>query len=50
MPQDIVIDIQPLYGATAKLAQLDAYVAEAKSRAGGGNDVVLTAQGRFGCI
>lgn len=45
MPQEIVIDIQPLYGATAKLAQLDAYVADAKRLAGEGNDVVLTGAG-----
>lgn len=39
-----VIDLKALYGETAKLAELPAYVEQAKVLAGEGNVVVLTGQ------
>jgi hypothetical protein len=47
MDEIITIDISTLYGetGTAKLANLKAYEAEAKSLAGEGNTVVLTGGG-----
>jgi hypothetical protein len=39
-----VIDLKKLYGETAKIAELAAYVDAAKTLAGEGNVVVLTGQ------
>jgi len=41
----VVIDINLLYTGTAKLSELDSYVAKAKELAGEGNEVVLTGAG-----
>lgn len=38
----VVIDINRIYSDTAKLSELDAYVAKAKELAGEGNDIILT--------
>ncbi len=40
----IEIDLSSLYTDTAKLSQLEEYVAKAKSLAGEGNEIVLTGQ------
>ena len=40
----ITIDLKSLYGDTAKLAELDAYVNKALELAGDGNEVVITGQ------
>lgn len=45
MPMKITIDVKTLYGETAKLAQLDEYLAQARAMAGEGNSVVLTGAG-----
>lgn len=45
MPSEIVIDIKSLYGETAKLAQLEDYLAQALALAGEGNVVTLTGAG-----
>lgn len=42
MPQRAVIDLKLIYGETAKLAELPAYIQQALARAGEGNEVVLT--------
>jgi len=39
-----VIDLKALFGDTAKLADLPAYLDQAKALAGEGSDVVLTGQ------
>ena len=39
-----VVDLRALFGDTAKLAELAAYVERAKAVAGEGHDVVLTGQ------
>ena len=39
-----MIDLKAIYGETAKLADLGAYVDRARELAGEGNDVVLTGQ------
>ena len=39
-----VIDLRSVYEATAKVAELQAYVAKALELAGEGNEVVLTGQ------
>lgn len=39
-----MIDLKTLYGETAKLADLSAYIDRARSLAGEGNEVVLTGQ------
>jgi CRISPR-associated Csx3 family protein len=44
MAEPRVIDLKKLYGETAKLAELAAYVEAAKALAGEGNAVVLTGQ------
>ncbi len=41
----ITIDIKSLYGETAKLAELPAYLAAAQALAGNGNAIVLTGPG-----
>jgi len=41
MPR-VRIDIEAIYGKVAKLDKVNEYVDEAKSRAGQGNEVVLT--------
>jgi hypothetical protein len=41
----IIIDLKTFYKGTAKLANLDFYLAKAKELAGEGNDVVLTGAG-----
>lgn len=38
----IVIELNTLYSETAKLAELDSYIQQAKELAGDGNEVVLT--------
>lgn len=38
----MVIELNTLYSETAKLAELDSYVQQAKELAGEGNEVVLT--------
>ncbi|MBU0567263.1 CRISPR-associated protein Csx3 [bacterium] len=38
----IVIELNTLYSETAKLAELDTYIQQAKELAGDGNEVVLT--------
>lgn len=43
-PNQLVIDLKTLYGETAKLADLPAYLDQAKVLAGEGNDVALTGQ------
>jgi hypothetical protein len=43
-PSQRVIDLKTLYGEAAKLADLPAYLDQAKALAGEGNDVVLTGQ------
>ena len=47
MQDHIHIDVNTLYNdtATAKLADLDSYLAKAKELAGEGSEVVLTGQG-----
>jgi hypothetical protein len=45
MPEEVVIDVRTLYGDTAKLAQLEHYVAQALAQAGEGRHVVLTGAG-----
>ncbi len=40
----VTIDLKSLYGDTAKLAELDAYVNKALELAGEGNEVVITGQ------
>lgn len=37
-----IIDIKALYGETAKLSELDAYLSRVVSLAGEGNEVILT--------
>jgi hypothetical protein len=44
MPDRRVIDLKTLYGETAKLGDLLAYLDAAKALAGEGNDIVLTGQ------
>ena len=44
MPDRRVIDLRTLFGDTAKLADLPAYLDRALALAGEGNDVVLTGQ------
>lgn len=38
----IVVELNTLYSATAKLADLDSYIQKVKELAGEGNEVVLT--------
>ncbi len=40
--EPIVIDLKEIYGDTAKLAQLPAYLSKALAAAGEGNEVILT--------
>lgn len=40
----IEIDLSSLYTSTAKLSEIEEYVAKAKSLAGEGNEIVLTGQ------
>ncbi len=42
MPIVREVDLKSIYGETAKLAQLDAYVSQVLALAGEGEDVVLT--------
>ncbi|MBU1614947.1 CRISPR-associated protein Csx3 [bacterium] len=42
MKEMIVIELNTLYSETAKLAELDTYIQQAKELAGDGNEVVLT--------
>lgn len=44
MPE-VNVDVSQLYSNTAKLSELDSYVAKAKELAGEGNEVVLTGAG-----
>jgi len=41
----VTIDLNTLFTDTAKLSELDAYIAKAKDLAGEGNEVVLTGAG-----
>ena len=41
----VTIDLNTLFTDTAKLSELDAYVAKAKELAGEGNEIVLTGAG-----
>lgn len=45
MINTIEVDVSQLYSDTAKLSDLDAYIAKAKELAGEGNEVVLTGAG-----
>ncbi len=38
----VEIDLRKIFGETAKLAELDTYIQEAKQIAGDGNEVILT--------
>jgi len=41
----VTVDIQSIYGETAKLAELDTYIEKALALAGDGNDIVITGAG-----
>ena len=43
--EKVIIDVKELYGEQAKLSLLDSYIAQAKEKAGRGNEVVLTGPG-----
>jgi CRISPR-associated Csx3 family protein len=43
--QRVRIDIEAIYGKIAKLDKVNEYVDEARTRAGQGNEVVLTGRG-----
>jgi len=45
MTERRTLDVRTLYGGTAKLAELEAYLQKAKEVAGEGNEVILTGQG-----
>jgi len=41
----VTLDVEELYGETAKLAELETYLQKARELAGEGNEVVLTGSG-----
>jgi len=45
MVERITIDVQELYGESAKLEQIPEYISSVQERAGEGNEVVLTGPG-----